>query len=358
METVGHSGQAVNCESRVKSRWANPGTMAGYPDFLRAWHDYHPAKYVVQPVVGAGVAARSAATPDPSLSIRNNCITEGESLPGSVQKVQFAVMENARHLVEMYGIDRIGFLTLTMPGGDRVKCIKEAQRRFHSLDNWLDEVFEGKITVWERHQDGTIHFHALVVCPVDIRTGYDWQEGHRKASACKWLRGMWSQLKERLPDFNFGPRHHLEPVKSNARGIAAYLCKYLTKHHWQRRPEDRGARIVRYSGCARESRIVRPQFMWIARIDKNGPGRYRAATDDYYVWNQRTAIWRAGCQVLGRKTGLTMEGLKKFVTTDGKMLGRRWAWKLRDIVNWLGQQEMFEPGSWWSEGLDLSDGYG
>lgn len=262
-------------------------------------------------------------------------------MPGTAFKVQFGVMENARYVCERFGLERIGFLTLTMPGGDRVKDIKEAQRRFHSVRQFLDTLFDGMITVWERHQDGAIHFHALVVCPVDIRTGFDWRQGYRKASAGPWLRVAWHKLKKRLPDFNFGPRHHFEPVKSSGVQMACYLSKYMTKHYGCRQRADKGARIVRYSGVCRENRVIRcANFMWIASIE-----------DGKWKWNMRTDIWRRGVGVLCHKLGVTMQGLKSFVTSNGKPLGRNWAWKLKEIVKELGVSEWKSEGSWWIDGL-------
>jgi hypothetical protein len=220
-------------------------------------------------------------------------------------------------LADEYGLEYLGFLSLTFSAADelgRPKSIKEAQRRFHSLMNWLALQFRGGIVVWELHKDGTIHFHALVVCDEDIRTGFDFEEvGNRDyRSVSHWLRAMWATLRVRLPEFHFG-RHELKPVRTNGEGVGRYLGNYIVKHYDSRLPEDRGARIVRFFGCARTGR----------RMFASGPKAFKWATEN-------AVKFQLGVTVLARSVGLTRTGLKTFVTELlGEKAGPRWAYVLR-----------------------------
>jgi hypothetical protein len=237
-------------------------------------------------------------------------------------------------LADEYGLEYLGFLSLTFSAADelgRPKSIKEAQRRFHSLMNWLALQFRGGIVVWELHKDGTIHFHALVVCDEDIRTGFDFEEvGNRDyRSVSHWLRAMWATLRVRLPEFHFG-RHELKPVRTNGEGVGRYLGNYIVKHYDSRLPEDRGARIVRFFGCARTGR----------RMFASGPKAFKWATEN-------AVKFQLGVTVLARSVGLTRTGLKTFVTELlGEKAGPRWAYVLRGTIWRMGVQEWMEPGRW------------
>ena len=66
-------------------------------------------------------------------------------------------------LCMLYGIERLGFLTLTF--ADHVTDAREAQRRFHSLaTHVLNTRYRARwIRVLERHESGRIHYHLIVV---------------------------------------------------------------------------------------------------------------------------------------------------------------------------------------------------
>ena len=51
------------------------------------------------------------------------------------------------------------------------------------------------------HRGNAVHYHLLVVCPDDIRTGFDFEAIQRRdyRSASSTLRGMWSTLRDVLP---------------------------------------------------------------------------------------------------------------------------------------------------------------
>jgi hypothetical protein len=73
-------------------------------------------------------------------------------------------------LVKTYGLNRIGFLTMTFK--DHVTNLREAQRRFRSIRaHVIVKRYARAIAVWERQKSGRIHFHLMVVVKEDIRTG-------------------------------------------------------------------------------------------------------------------------------------------------------------------------------------------
>lgn len=192
--------------------------------------------------------ARRPADALPCLNSNNS----NEDLSSGHRRTAYALQENVRHLAERFGLEKLGFLTLTFR--DHVTDIKEAQRRFNSLRTGiLTKRYAAFITVVERMASGRIHFHLLVVCAQDIRSGFDFAAVKRKdyRTANAWLRQEWGFWRRTAPDYGFG-RTELMPVKSNAEGLAKYLGKYIAKHIGNRRPEDKGARLVRYSVSGRQ----------------------------------------------------------------------------------------------------------
>ena len=180
-------------------------------------------------------------------------------------------------LVTIYGIERIGFLTLTFK--DHVTNLREAQRRFRSVRaHVIVKRYERAIVVWERHQSGRIHFHLVVVLKDDIRTGADFAafKGQDYRSANKALRAEWAFWRETCPKYRFG-QHELMPVKSNAEGIARYVGKYISKHIGQRLVEDKGARLVRFIGYKAGDRTAGCRFSW--------------NSDNAWLWRHKVAAF-------------------------------------------------------------------
>ena len=221
-------------------------------------------------------------------------------------------------MAQKYGVERMGFLTLTTP--DEVSP-KEYQRRFNSLrTHVLHDRYGDRIKIVERgSKSGRFHGHLLVVMPFDIRTGCDFQEfaqGNYK-SAPQALRDEWAFLRECLPKFGFG-RHELLPVKSTADGIAFYVGKYVSKHVDARRKEDKGVRLVEYGKAARN---------WNSRFAWNTP---------------RSRYFRQKLAAIG----------KEMKVEDGGMsaaLGRNWCYKFRFIIRrtiLAKQPHAFDMGPW------------
>lgn len=285
MRTVGHNGKAVKRESVANA----PG--ADVPCGVR---DAAPGDFA-----------------SPSLSFRHNCIHRVETALERVHKrsskMPYVIRLEVERLARDYGLEKLGFLTLTF--AEKVESLFEAQRRFHSLlTNVLSKHFKGGITVWERFEHG-IHFHVLVVCEQDIRTGLDFgavAAGDYR-SASDYLRAMWAFLRVALPHFNFG-RHELLPVRVSAEAVGKYLGKYISKHLACKLDCDSGARIVRFFGCARIGRVAGAQMMWA---------------------EGRSYVYRLGVGAFAARFGVTWEDMRRIG-------GPRWAFHLGETFWRMG----------------------
>ncbi len=251
-----------------------------------------------------GGAAGSAALP----CLNKNNSTEGKILAGlsrltsAQRKTAYALQENVRRMCAVYGVGSIGFLTLTF--ADHVTEVKEASRRYNSLrTHVLAERYRETICVLERQLSGRIHFHLLVVLPVDIREGFDFaaMRGGDYRSANLWLRSEWAFWRKTAKPYGFG-RTELMPVKSNDEGLAKYVGKYIAKHIAQREVRDKGARLVRYS---RGARRVGCRFSFV------NPGSW---------------LWRAKLAQFADRHGISdFEGMRK-------KFGKSWAYHRGDQI--------------------------
>jgi hypothetical protein len=165
------------------------------------------------------------------------------------RKLSYALKLNIESFVEMVGIDRLGFLTLTFP--DNCTDHKEAYKRFRSFNtNYLSKhaQFGEWLCVKERQNRGAWHYHLLIDCGFDVRTGIDWERFKKKdyRSANKYLRSLWADLRKNLPKYGFG-RSELMPIRSSVKALSGYISKYLSKHIGSRKEEDKGVRLVSYS---------------------------------------------------------------------------------------------------------------
>jgi hypothetical protein len=230
-------------------------------------------------------------------------------------------------LGKRFGVERLGFLTLTFK--DNVQVIKEAQRRFNSLNTGvLQGRYEKAIGCWERQKSGRIHFHLVVVVASDIRTGFDFEAVERGdyKSANPALRSEWAFWRRTAPDYGFG-RTELLPVKSTAEGIARYVGKYVSKHIGNREERDKGAKVVRFLGYAKPSSFLEyPVSSEGVRIE--GPPRLvhrpgERSMSARFGWNSENAlVWRAKLGTWCKANGISnLDELRKRV-------GKNWAWRL------------------------------
>ncbi len=170
-------------------------------------------------------------------------------LASTHRKTAHALVENVAAFIRCFGIEFVGFLTLTF--ADNVIDHKEAYKRFSSFRVGFlrrHPYFGEWICVKERQKRGAWHYHLLIYCAADILTGFNFDEVRAGVytSASQHLRSLWADLREKCPKYNFG-RFNLEPIKGNAEAISRYLGKYISKHIENRRPEDKGVRLVSYS---------------------------------------------------------------------------------------------------------------
>lgn len=256
-------------------------------------------------------AERGGAAPAPPLPclITNNC-NEGksecsESLSPAHRKTAYALKFNVLLLIGRFGLEHIGFLTLTF--ARHVVAYKEAQKALHSLmTGVLKKRYREYIVVMERMNSKRIHFHLLVVMAQDIRTGFDFAAVKRGdyRSAGDYLRREWKFWRETAPKYGFG-RTELLPIKKTAEGVAKYVGKYVAKHIGQRLPVDKGARLVRYS---KGTNRVGTRFTWAS------PGAY---------------MWRSKLGAFCRMLGLNPDDYKEFLK---QWFGRNWVYHLRPLI--------------------------
>jgi hypothetical protein len=177
------------------------------------------------------------------------------------RKTAFKLAKSVARLCGKYGVERVGFLTLTF--AEHVTCAKLAGRRFSSLRTGvLAGRYVESICVLERMKSGRIHYHLLVVLAWDIRTGFNFEQAARRdySSANEALRGEWAFWRRTAKLYRFG-RTELMPVKSNEEGLSKYVGKYIAKHVGARETRDRGVHLVRYS---RGASIGSNAFMFVS----------------------------------------------------------------------------------------------
>lgn len=235
-----------------------------------------PAELGFSTAGGLEAEAPRQGGPAPALPCLNSNISIGEGIPkehrecynrlsANHRKAAFKLSKSVGRLCGKWGVERVGFLTLTF--ADHVTCAKEAGRRFNSLrSNVLAERYGESICVLERQKSGRIHFHLLVVLACDIRTGFSFDQAaagdYRSANA--QLRAEWAFWRQTAKLYGFG-RTELMPVKSNEDGLSKYVGKYIAKHVGAREERDKGVRLVRYS---RGASIGSSSFMFASARSK------------------------------------------------------------------------------------------
>lgn len=268
------------------------------------------------PANGTGRAADArgarAAAALPCLNT-NNC-NEGK-LSSAHRKTAFALIHNVLWLIERNGLERIGFLTLTF--ARHVVAYKDAQKALHSLmTGVLKARYPEYIIVMERMDSKRVHYHLLVVMAEDIRTGFDFTavKGGDYRSASDYLRREWKFWRDTAPKYRFG-RTELLPVKKTAKGVARYVGKYVAKHIGQRLPEDKGARLVRYS---RGTNRVGTRFDWMST--------------GAYMWRQKLGAF---CRMIGLTPDDYKDRLKEW-------FGRNWVYQLRPVIESIKLADFFD----------------
>ena len=284
------------------------------------------------------------AVPLPSLLVNNSISVSCEDkaavvssapvplapIPSWIRKAGFIVKTNIHAMCEKYGINHIGFLTLTF--ADDVQCHKEATKRFNSLaTNVLNVRYLQWVRVSERQPvSGRWHFHLVVVCKQDIRRGfnhahYESNQKNRKIKGYKKLlhdandslKAEWKFWVATSKKYGFG-RSELLPVKKTGEALASYVAKYISKGFSTRRDDDKGARLVSYS---KGSRVCGSRFSFVGGKVKEWRLRCRLFLDHLYFRYYNQAL---------------LEGIpppEPFTYADmPSLFGKRWAWRLREQI--------------------------
>lgn len=229
------------------------------------------------------------------------------------RKTAFALTENVRFLCEKFGLENVGFLTITFghARGSRhqFKDYRKASKVFNSIaTNVLNKRYLGWLRVMERHSDGVVHFHALVALGFDIRTGIDFEQitNGDYSSASRNLREEWAFWRRTAKEYRIG-RTELLPVRSSTEAMAKYVGKYISKHLHARSDQDKGARLVSYS---KGLRACSTRFQFVSK------GSYQL--------RQKIALFSV---IVSERFGVepTFDGLKQ-------ALGSHWFYKNRDYI--------------------------
>ena len=240
-----------------------------------------------------------------------NSVFDSVELTPYRRKQAFTLIENCDRFIDLVGIDRVGFLTLTFP--DNVLEHSDALRRWNSLrTHFIDHYFGRWMLVKERQRRGAIHYHILIEVPFDLRSGFNFDEafpprGKRAnyRSACQDLRNIWQELRSNLPKYGFG-RSELAPIRSNGEAMAKYVGKYLSKDTGPTNNKhadlDHGARMTAYSQNWSRSNC---NFAW------NSPGAKE--------WRKKVAKFAEELG-LGNELGLRIH------------LGPKWAYRFKDEI--------------------------
>ncbi|WP_425437510.1 rolling circle replication-associated protein [Neisseria iguanae] len=244
----------------------------------------------------------------------------------SYKKSSTALEMNVHQFISTFGLDKVGFLTLTF--ADDVQSVEEAQRRFHSLrTNFLKKHFEHYICVYERTKRGRIHFHLIVNTLQNIRRGLDFQKissgDYRSANPA--LRQLWKLLRENVHKYGFG-RTELLPVKTNSKGLARYVAKYIAKHINSRLPEDKGYRLIRTTIDKKSLwKIANSNFAFVSKGSKEWRKKLQTWVNQVESYLNEYASYNG----MGNLPRMHQDN---YNTVLSAVIGSKWAFKNREII--------------------------
>jgi len=267
---------------------------------------------------GGGASGEAAASALPCQD-SNNCTKKADwnKLATNHRKTAHALKTTVENLVKLYGIDRLGFFTLTF--ADHVIDAREASKRFHSLaTHVLDVRYSAKwVKVFERQKSGRIHYHLLLVLPRDIRTGVNFDEfakGNYR-SANNTLKAEWNfwgpKGRDTARRYGFG-RTELLPIKSTVEAISNYVGKYIAKHIEDRVEGDKGVRLVSYGKGLRG--VSSANFGW------ESPG---------------ARLWRRKLKTFCEALGYTAENYRERLLHE---CGSKWPYHLTPFIQEIRYQ--------------------
>ena len=277
-----------------------------------------------------------------SLSI-NTGLEEKEEKPSSAQiRTSRGLEENIKAWETMFGLDRMGFLTVTCK--ENIRCKKEYARRWKRFNNHLQACGIEKVLVKvdEPQKRGAWHSHAIVLLSSDIRTGFNWehykharqidqiiykQGGYKNApkqlrdfhsqstaryasSANPLLRSVWHRIRKASKKSGFG-RCEVMPIQ-HSKACGQYASKYLKKGFSVKTPETYRMRKINY--CRGVARRVASQFRWAMG---------------------KSQEWRKNLGAFARYHGIR-EG---DFTEMARKFGKKWAYFHGDEIMHVGERE-------------------
>jgi hypothetical protein len=228
-----------------------------------------------------------------------------QKLSSYQEKAVHAITENCRQFFETYGVDNVGFVTLTFP--DNCQDPKEASRRFNSFKtHYFNRQFPAWLLVRERQVRGAWHYHLLVDYGRDIRTGFDFDalKSRNYRGVPSHLKKSWVRLNIRAKKFGFGRCEGPIPVRTSIEQISRYVAKYLAKGQSERTEFDKRVRLVSYSQSFKR----------------------RCGAPGTWSWGARSRGWRQGLQRWAGVCGLT--DFAQFV----EFYGDKWAYRMQDYL--------------------------
>lgn len=273
-----------------------------------------------------GGAERPGVLPLPC-QYSNNSTEPGFKLTPYQRKNAYSINENLGLLVELYGLEKIGFLTLTFP---KNLTLKEANARLNSLaTHVLGKHFVHWVCVREFTRGGRPHLHLIVVAREDIRAGFDFESylrmnylGSRPERRRKFsgeirqlarslnpsppLAALWKELRRVLPLYQFG-RHELIPIRKSGQALARYVGGYIRKSMEFRPESAKGARLITYS--------------------KGFPRKVVGHAWSFHC--ESSELWRAKVAVFAK-----IHRVKDLAGMQ-KRFGPRWAWWFKDLISSL-----------------------
>lgn len=241
------------------------------------------------------------------------------------RKTAFILGESVDQIGRKFGIENLGFLTLTF--AQHIVDPKEAQRRLNSLITGVIKVrYREYLGVFERQKSGRIHYHILLVLDSDIRTGVDFEAFHDcdYRTAGKFLRSEWAFWRKTAKKYGFG-RTELLPVRSSMQAMGKYVSKYISKHIEQREDSDKGVRLVRYSKGARV-----------------GTTRFQFSSEGSFEWRRKVAIFAALiesgdlpfqlCRVFPDYDRHAKYSVTSLSDISKALVDKRWAYKAGEFI--------------------------
>ena len=227
-------------------------------------------------VAGCRAAGAAPAPAAPSLSIEEQFKHE-QTTPSrepKARKVVHCIEQNVLRLASEYGTERLAFFTLTF--ADSVRDSSIGSKRFNSLNTGVlaRRGYGPWVRILERHKSGSIHFHLIIVVPIDIRTGFDPLTDRGSGSGWVWLCRERKILRKLLPRYSFG-RAELVPLRKGSIAASRYLAKYIAKSLSVRTKQDQRVRLVTYSRG----------FAWLR------PEQFSWAVGGSRIWRAKLARW-------------------------------------------------------------------